>query len=193
MYPLYEPIQTSLELRPGQTDTLRPVFRYRPEAVVGLDEGFEGNSTVLIRDLTPGGSAPLTRITEGTRAGAGSGLITVTADAPVYEVASVVVRPDRASLLDLWVELDYRGEGILAVALFPENPPALAPDEPLSSRYFQGALPREEWTKLYFDIVDESNRDFLAEGFRVSLLAIYNEDFGPEQRIYLDNLRVVYR
>ena len=193
VYPLYQPVAQTLGLVPGQTDTIRPIFSYRPEAVVALDEGFESSSSILIRDLAAEGSAPLTRVTDGVRAGTGSGLITLSAATPVYEVASAVVRPDRASILDLWVELDYRGEGVLALALFPEAPTLAGPGEPLSARYFQGALPREEWTKFYFDIVDDSNRGFLADGFRVSLLAIYNEDLGAEQRLYLDNLRVVYR
>lgn len=193
VYPLYEPVVQSRTLRLGSTDTIRPVFGYREEVTVGLDEGFEGETSVFELEQTPGGSAPLTQTFEDVRSGRASGVITLSAEAPIYEVASVLVEPDRDRLLDVWVEMDYRGEGILAVALFPAEPIPVAQGEPLSSRYFQGALPRTDWTKLYFDIVDDSNRAFIEAGFRVSLLAIYDPELGVSQRIFLDNLRIVYR
>ena len=104
-----------------------------------------------------------------------------------------MIRPDRDALLDLWVELDYRGQGVLQVALLPEDIGGGDPQAPPSTRYFQGALPREDWTRFYFDIVDASNDDYVAEAFRLSLLVIYDETLGPSQRVFLDNLRVVYR
>ena len=195
VYPLYAPIVTTLNSPVGGVTTLRPVFEYREEVVVGFSESFETSSSALVFDLTPEGSAPLMQATSDgdVRDGEGSGTFTLTAETPLYEVASTVIRPNRDAILDLWVELDYRGEGVLAVALIPETPVARAAGEPLSARYFQGALPRGEWTKVYFDIVDSSNQTFLTGGFRVSLLAIYDEGLGPEQAFFLDNLRVVYR
>ena len=193
VYPLYEALAETLTLRSGVVDTLRPTFAYVDGAVIGLEEDFEAERTGLILDLTPGGSAPLTRDSSDARRGDASGLITLDADHPVFELATDLIVPDRARLLDLWVEVDFRGDGILAVALFPDDVPVAAPGQPLSARYFQGALPREEWTRLYFDIVDASNESFVAEGFRLSLLAIYDESLGERQTLLLDNLRVVYR
>ena len=193
VYPLYEALTRELDLRASGVDTLRPIFGYVPGAVIGLEEGFESAATQFSRDLSPGGSAPLAMTTADPRDGTAAGLITLTPEAPVYEVASAVIRPGRASLLDLWVELDYRGEGILAVALLPEDAGPAPAGTPPSARYSQGALPRETWTRFYFDIVDASNRDFVAEGFRVSLLAIYDAGLGARQELFVDNLRVVYR
>ena len=192
VYPMYAPAEAELVLGPGATDTLRPTFRYRDEVVVALDEGFESPSDALALDLRDA-SPPIDRVTEGASAGAASGRIRLTAEAPVFEVASGVIVPARAPLLDLWVELDYRGDVPLAVALLPAAVPPLAPGQSPAARYFQGALPREAWTRLYFDIVGGDDRDFLGAGFRVSLLAIHDPSRGETQDVLIDNLRVVYR
>ena len=192
VYPLFAPLVRELDLRAGRTDTLRPVASYVDGAEIAFAERFEGPRTQLVLDLAPGGSPGIEIVDEGAREGRGAGVIAVSAESPVFEVASAVIRPDGGGLLDLWVELDYRGEGVLQVALLPEDIGAADPTAP-SLRYFQGALPREDWTRLYFDIVDASNDDYVAEAFRLSLLVVYDEALGPSQRVFLDNLRVVYR
>ncbi len=193
VYPLYEPISRDLDLRPEGITTITPAFGYTSTARIGFDEGFESASSALVLDLVAAGSAPLTQDTQDVRAGGGSGLITLSAERPVYEVSSVLIVPDRERVLELWVELDFRGDVPLAVALLPETLAELPPGTPRIARYFQGALPRTSWTKLYFDIVDASNEAFVGAGFRVSLLAQYDPTRGGEQRVHLDNLRVVYR
>ncbi len=193
VYPLYEPVVRELTLALNQTDTLRPVFTYASTATVGLEEGFETATSAFVLDLAANGSAPLQQDPDDPRVGSASGVITLTRERPVYEVASLLVEPDRARVLDLWLELDYRGDVPLNVSLFPENVVALPPGTPLVARYFQGARPRADWTRLYFDIVDESNDAFVNVGFRVSLLALYDEALGGTQTVHLDNVKVVYR
>ncbi len=193
VYPLYEPFVTAVTIVPGRTDTLRPVYPYASTATVGFSEDFETPSSKLIVDLVAAGSAPLSQNTADPRDGAASGRISLSSEKTVYEVTTGVIVPDRANLLDLWVEVDFRGEVPLAVALFPTSIGELPSGVPRISRYFQGGLPREDWTRLYFDIEDESNDGFVDEGFRVSLLAVYDPEAGGIQTVDIDNLRVVYR
>ena len=193
VYPMYQPVEVEIQLLPGRTDTVRPVFGYREEVTVGLEETFESPANALTLDLQNGNSPAIAQSTDTVAGGLSSGRITLTAASPVFEVATDVVVPDRDRVLDLWLELDYRGDAVLALTLFPEAVPPLQQGQPIASRYFQGALPREDWTRIYFDIVDVSNRDFLTDGFRVSLLAVFDPERGASQEVFVDNLRVVYR
>ncbi len=185
IYPFYAPVSRSVELRPAESTNLGVLSTgYRSEANFGFVEGFEpGNDAVFTEPLI--GVTPLVPSMEAARTGEFSGKLLLTRDDPLVELAtSLNINGFSAARPNMWLEVDFLSEAPVAWGItgsvggesFKAFDPTFAP--------------RDEWTKIYFDLSEllaASNLEELEVYFSAPLLQ------GEERAtVYLDNLRLLY-
>lgn len=189
VYPLLEALAVEPTLRANTVDTLRPTLRYVEEAEFLLVDDGAGVRTRLAEDLDGDAGSSL-RVSPDPFGSARTVIAgELTATNPVIEVASEALLPDRQPQA-MWLELDYRGEVPITVGLISGQIGTPASRVP---RYAQGALAREDWTRIYFQLGGPFDEDLLGGPLRVALLAVRSEDAAGPQRFAVDNLRLVYR
>ncbi len=190
VYPFYEAYEQQFSLRQNQTDTIRPQLNYIPTAEFALVEDFVSGSGPLRVDLDEDAATSLDIVTDPLDPSRRVGMVTLTEEAPIFEIASEVLNRSEP-IIEAWLELDYRGDATLSIALLPED---VGTEAERGGRYNQGVLPRDDWRKLYFDLNESILALDLYEGnFRISFLAGFDPE-GPEtQQLFLDNIKVVYR
>lgn len=175
----------SVDLQPGKFDTLKPVFRYDPEAVIRFAEDFDGGLNFFTETRI---GYPMEVTTVDAFEGSHSALIRVDSTSPVHQVVSIPVGDIPYNGTPIYVELHYKNEvpffvGFTATAFgFPEY-----------TEYVLGLNPREEWNKVYISLLDILNLqrpETVRITFRTELPNYYE---GHEARVWLDNIKLVHQ
>ncbi|NJC26561.1 hypothetical protein [Neolewinella antarctica] len=185
VYEFYAPIERQVDLAAEQVLDLGTLTTgYRTDVKFGFIENFEDNrDRVFVTQLE--GQNQLLPTTEFVRSGAFSGKLTVDADSRVVEIAS------NEQLRDLftnrpyvWLEVDFRSDAPVAWGVTGQQ------NGVTFKRFDPTSAPRDEWTKIYFDLselIAVANLDEL-EIYLSSVLLGDNE----RAEIYLDNVRLLY-
>lgn len=185
IYEFYAPITRNLDLQPGNTIDLGTLTTtYRTDAQFAFIEGFETNSSRVFTDQVVG-EATLIPVQDVVRSGSFSGRLQLSTDDPLVELGTA---DPLSGLTDerpyVWLEVDFRSTapvvwgiqgniGIEPVRLFDP-----------------GFQPRNEWTKIYFNLSEIIVRSTLDE-YRLVLSALLPE--GSENaEVYLDNVKLLY-
>ncbi|OAV43837.1 hypothetical protein [Lewinella sp. 4G2] len=184
-YEFYAPAVRTLDLIPGETVDLGTLtVGYRQDVQFGFIENFEPQSDrVFVNRIA--GTQDLMAQSEVVRSGDASGRFVLTEDQPLFELSSNVnlknlfaVRPY------VWLEVDFRSEAPIGWGVIGRrNGGEVRPFDPTSS-------PRDEWTKIYFDmtqIVAASQLDEF-EVYLTSILPAGEEDAV----VHIDNIRLLY-
>lgn len=188
VYPFYEVFAETLDLIPGTVDTIRPRINYAADVKFAFVEDFEGSSPSLPLDLDEFPDTRFSRTTNNPSKGTGAGVASLSMGSEIVEMATPVLNASSEKWDRIWLELDYKGDIPMAVALLPETPGG---DETRLVRYGQGASAREEWRKLYFEMVDSGLDEFAEQPFRIGFLSILDTTATAE--VFIDNIKVVYR
>ncbi len=188
VYPFYEVFEETLDLVPGTIDTIRPTISYVSTSSFGYVEDFETNNASLILDLDDFSETQIERSTDSPSLGSGAGVATLTRDANILEVASPVINSTGQAWNRIWVEVDYKGTVPLALALIPETP---GPDQERLPRFVQGISSTEQFIKIYFEVVANSQQEFASAPFRLAFLAVL--DSTETANISVDNIKVVHQ
>lgn len=184
-YDFYTPVNLTLDLAPGETIAVGILpITYKPEVRFSIFETFEPGVVRAFTDVI-NGTGTLAPTRELVRSGDFSGKIRVTADNPVFEVASA------ESFFGLtgtrryvWLEMDFlsAAEGRIGVS----------GDNGLSTQslFDPGFRPREQWTKIYFNITDIIV-DLRLDPVQINLAAILPQGL-EEGDVYLDNIKLIH-
>ena len=192
VYPMYEAAFAAVPTAIGAERVVEPEVRYAASV------------TELVRDdVTAGGASVFSVDVDGDAdtalepvRGEGGGALAraeLTAAAPLLEAATppIATTLPADDIRELWLELDYRGDVALQVALLPE---ALGTPGERGARYLQGAFGRDEFERFYFDLGDDLGDGLLAAGrWRIGILAAYEETGPSVQRVEIDNVRLLVR
>ena len=193
VYPFFTTYRTTRVLRPDIVDTLQPVTRYLDRTRFSLIDDFDRGPTVF-RDIRIGTTDNALRPTEEVVfEGSASGVIRLSAQSPVVELASEV----RYSDLDaespfVYLEVNYRSEvpvvwGLIAYRFgVPGDGTAL---------FEPGFRPSAEWNKIYFNLSPLIAAGNFSE-YQLALRAAIPEEAGrpvvQEASIWLDNIKLVH-
>lgn len=184
IYTPYKLYETTLILKSGETETLRPTTTYTSNTRVWLNDEFEidnsfridkDNNTNLKFTSTPNGF-------EGKGA-----VLTLTQANPLMEKASSIKAqlPDNAQ--DTYIELNYKTEAPLAVGIW-----GTSSNNPLGEITYKIVLtPNTTWNKTYINITNEC-KDLKKTDFQVIFRSI-KPDTLSQAAIYIDNVKLIQR
>jgi hypothetical protein len=184
-YDFYTPVNLTLELAAGEiTDVGTLPITYKPEVRFSIFETFEPGEVRAFTEVITG-MGTLAPSQEVVRTGDYSGKISLTADNPVFEVASAESFFDlNATRRYVWLEMDFlsAAEGSIGVR----------GDTGLSSQslFDPGFRPRDQWTKIYFNITDIIV-DLRLDPVQIDLATILPEGV-EEGDVYLDNIKLIH-
>ncbi len=185
-YDFYAPVDRTLELVPGETIELGVLpLRYRSDARFALIEDFEpGNNRTF--DQPVFGSRAIVPQTEVVRSGLASGRLTLdNPDNSLVEISSANALTELvADRPYVYLEIDYRGD------VFGQWGVTGARGSELIRNFDPGFNPREEWTKIYFELAPIIVETDLSE-LLLLLSAVLPADSDTGE-LYIDNIKVLY-
>jgi hypothetical protein len=185
IYEFYAPVNRNLDLVSGSTVNLGTLTTtYREDTKFAFLEGFETNSSRVFTDRIAG-EATLIPVEDIVRSGSFSGKLELSTDDPLVELGTA--DPLRG-LTDqrpyVWLEVDFRSTA--SVVWGVQGNIGIEP-----VRVFDpGFQPRNEWTKIYFNLSEIIVRSTLDE-YRIVLSALLPA--GSENaEVYLDNVKLLH-
>lgn len=185
IYNIYARYEATIDMQPGQTDTIRPEVRYSSSAEFVIVEDFEGSS-IFNEDLDGNPNTFMDASTDVVFEGNRSGVLTVDAENRVAEVGTEDVYTDLRRGASIFMELDFKGETDLLVGIIGYD----GVNQPL--RFYKLQLfPRDNWTKVYVELTDEIF-ELRREAYQFVLMAVYSNQVDKEvQRVYVDNVKII--
>jgi len=190
VYPFYEVFDETLNLVAGTVDTIRPSINYAPSVTFAFVEDFEGSSPALPLDLDEFADTRFVTTNDNPSVGSGAGKATLMESSEIVEVATPVLNASSEKWDRIWLELDFKGDVPMAVALLPETP---GEDATRLVRYGQGVSAREDWRKLYFELVSSGLDPFAEQPFRIGFLSILDQNEFTTAEVFIDNIKVIYQ
>lgn len=185
-YPLVDRYVQTVKLKPGQTDTIYPTFKYRDDVTPLLVEDFESTSH-LFTTLFNGYGIQFsgTDVFEGFK----SGVMEMDTLKPLNEVGSFELTTLPHDGTKIYVEITYKNEVDLLVGLKGYS----AFDS--ATQYIVGLKASDVWKKVYIDLTDE----VLASDFPNYKLLIEaglphdgTKFLKLNARVLLDNVKLMY-
>ncbi len=184
IYLFYRPVELSVDLQPGQTDTIRPTTSYLPETRFGFVEDFEDGRPRIFTQLLQGDTG-LVRTQEEVFEGQYSGKIVLTEDNPTVELASGATFSELLARNPyVFIEVNYKADSPVVFGIVGRQGIELV------RVYDPGFAPRDEWNKIYFNI-SRVIFDSRLDSYNIALQAFLSESDGPAE-IYVDNIKLVY-
>ena len=186
-------IEFDVDFQPNQSVTLNPVTSYLPDTRFAFIENFEGPEHIF-RSLRIGGPGQaMQRSTEGPFEGLASGLIVLDSANAVAEIATLPAFRDlNQGSPFVYLEMDYKSDIPVFVGLIGFE----AGGPPTGISLFEaGFLPKDEWTKIYFNF---SQLIFTSrfEAYQVALQAAIPTQNGTPSlntaRVWIDNVKLVH-
>lgn len=179
--------EKSIDLTPGKVDTIQPVTQYDPKVIFHYVADFEGlNSLDVILDTTIMINTEIFSQSQGAFEGSSVGFV-LNEDNPVMEVATVPFM-ELPTLGDVvMMEMHYKNEGILQVALlgYEDNNPT-----PVLT-YFFALNPQSDWNKIYIDLTGQLiDYGVRFKEFKI-LFGARLPDGQPTAKYLIDNIKVV--
>ena len=185
LYPFYEEYQTAVDLQLLETDTVRPITTYKGNLIFQFIEDFEsGNIFTDDEDADP-----QTRMVRSQDAfeGTQSGLMRLTTDNPVNEVATAPIFTTLPSNgTSVYLELDYQNSVPFTIGLIGHQS-----NLPETRQQFLTIRPKESWNKIYVNLTD-AIRNSQLDGYQIWISAIHDLAEGSESTILLDNIKFLH-
>ena len=185
IYPFYRPAELALDISPGQvTDVGRLTISYRDKTEFGFVEDFEPGSARVFTDVLTPGNQLEAQETE-VRSGRAAGAVVLSDSSRRFEVATgVTFRGLNTVPINVWLEVDYKSDAPTVFGVIGRQ-------NVTGARVFDpGFLPRDTWTKIYFNlgpVVGSADLDEL----RVALSSKLDDELTTGT-VYLDNLKLLY-
>jgi len=185
IYNIYARYEATIDLQPGQTDTIKPKVRYANAADFVLVEDFEGSS-IFKENLDGNPNTFMEASTDVVFEGNQSGVLTVDAENPVAEVGTEDVYTNLRRGSPVFMEIDFKGETNLFIGIIGYD----GVNQP--QRFYKLQLfPRDNWTKVYVELTDEIF-ELRRDAYQFVLMAIYSSEVNKEtQRVYVDNVKII--
>ena len=189
IYPFYAPVLLQAELEPGRIDTLNPTTQYVPETRFALIEPFE-QSEHLLRDIRAGVPEALIWHTASPFEGRGALEISLSADQPLIELASLNRFQELGEKSPfVYLELNYKSEVPVVFGLVAYTNIGATQGSVLLN---PGFYPVDDWQKIYFNLSPLINTSGF-DAYQVVLRAVLTDSTEKTgARVLLDNLKLVY-
>jgi len=183
-YPFYKSIVTTVNPKANEGVTIPLDFEYIPDAKIPISESFElGNSFTIDLDKNPETNLQLT--SESSILGSKSGLISLTSTTKFIEAGcSRKISSGENSRGQSYIELDYKGEGEIAVGI------AKSMNGVLRIEYVLFVPAKENWNKIYVDVTDKLSPSDYNEYFII--LAFTRTGNSQISNIYVDNIKHIH-
>lgn len=185
IYAFYTEVTRTLELVPGQTvDVGISRITYKPEVQFPIIEDFEqGRDRVFT--IRVAGDTTFTASQDQVRSGNFSGKISLTEASPEIEFASAeVFRNVLPEAQSVWLEIDFLSDAFLNYGISGVSQGSLVRNfDPISR-------PRNEWTKIYFNLTEVIVQSRLDE-FQLNIAALLPEGVAVGD-VYLDNIKMLH-
>ncbi len=185
---LMNPFTTRLAFRPGQNTDVIPSSSYQEGLKFSFVEDFESGHFINVDRDGDQETKILLSTPEEAFEGNRAGVIQLSAAHPVleamYDIDEVIAKSGDPILL----ELHFKSDVPFSIG-FIGNRGGLG-----EVRLIQAdILPKENWTKIYFDFRDIINKADLLS-LRLAVYARYQKE-NPKvsQKVFLDNIKVVHR
>ena len=188
-YPFYTSFDTTLDVVPGQTYTLKPRFRYIDNAVVDKARDFESSSVFEVGPVNDGGTFDWIDWSGFPAFGVRCGRFTLPSDAGLinyWETGSFAVTSGSVAFL----EMDYSCNNTFSVGVYviqggsPTKFPVLYLTPTQS-----GAEGPPNWNKIYMDLGMVAKQYPNATSYKLFIECSRNEAAVPV--IYLDDIKIV--
>ncbi len=193
IYPFYERYETTIDLQPNETDTIRPIIRYMDNVRFAMIEGFENASTHQFQDLRSGEDANKITISSQDAFEGLSAVIQLDTASSFVELATIDRFKDLTTTnLQVYLEVNYRSEvpAIFGLVGYDDSDPFTG--YPL---YDPGFSPKGEWNKIYFNLstlIAQGNFDEYQIGFN-AFIPIENGALTLDKgQLQLDNIKLVH-
>jgi hypothetical protein len=190
-YPFYTSYIESLNLIPGRTTALNPIFRYRTNTSFGFIEDFENVGSLLGKDLDNDPATNLNIVSTNPRDPAlpnevHSGLIQVDTGHTIAKFSTSISYPIPISSTAVYIEMDYRCTNSFTVGLRKFR----GGDPPIELSHIIVA-PKENWNKIYLNI---TNLVKVSPADTYELLFLMQLDNPAKIRgeLQLDNVKLLY-
>jgi hypothetical protein len=183
-YPFYKSIVTKVSPEANKIISIPLHFQYISNAKIPVNESFEtGNSFWLDFDNNSDSNIKITDQT--AHLGLKSGWVTLTNELKFMEVGSANnVNIGQNSRGQSYIEMDYKGEGEIAVGIAKSSFGLIRVEYLL---YVPG---KENWNKIYIDVTDKlSPNDY--ESYRL-VLGFTRTGISQISNIYVDNIKHIH-
>ena len=184
-YYLYDQINITAQLVPGQIDTIQAVFRYNPDVTFVFVEGFESGN-IFNTDIDGDEKTKIAITNQNPRSGNRSGIIELNAEHPSIEVTSSIEYynlPDKGNLT--YLELDYYGNNEFIIGISGKD---IEGNEYKSD--FIVLKTKDDWNKIYLNLT-KTIQDSGLKSYRIYFKAIFNNT-KDSTNIFLDNIKLLY-
>lgn len=187
-YPFYTQFEVDVDLLPGDTTTITPVFEYVSPLTI-FTEDFEDPGIKLISDFGSDTSIVITKNPEEVFERTGSGIIRSDTSGTFF-----FIRTDEAFNFNqgqpIFAELDYNTDEDFEFGII-----ANFPSGRVSSRigFVRNTIEENQgsvWKKIYFDLSSAINRNSAAGTFD---FYISGQSSGVGQDFIFDNLKIINR
>lgn len=193
IYPFYQTYQVTVDLAENETDTLRPVTRYKTGVKFSLIEPFESTNHQFRDIRNPAGATGIQISSEDAFEGDFSGLITLDSSQNKNYVEISSLDRFRDLMKDgvyVYLELNYKSQVPVIWGVTGHLDGGSS-----STLYDPGFVPKEEWNKIYFNLSKMIfDGDF--DEYQVSFQAFIPVENGkpslPVAKIWLDNIKLVH-
>jgi len=195
IYPFYRSFETTITVRAGKSDTLRPLTRYREDARFALLEPFGAGRTTF-RELQVGDERNLLRPTEEAAfEGSHAGRLVLDTLAPAVQLAT---RERFSTGLSengspVYLELNYRSgvDVVFGIIAYRNSDPQRG-----VALFNPGFRARNDWNKIYFNLtplINQEDFDTFQLGLRSNLPRNDAGNFAIERaEVWLDNVKLVH-
>jgi hypothetical protein len=186
-YPFYQPYDTVMNLAPGQTYEVTPVFRYYSNLEIDALRNFESGNFLVSNGNNEGVAESTTNqdiVFEGNRSGA----ILLDGDAD-YFLFKDVNSLDLEAGNTIFLEMNYSCNNSFILGSYVTTGGIARKTPLITITPTTSAATLPSWNKIYIDLGALALGNPNASGHEIYFEGIQSEANAP--RIYLDNLKIV--
>jgi hypothetical protein len=183
-YPFYQAIEKTIAPKVNETITIPLDFKYVPNAKIPIFEGFE-TAHCFSLDIDGVASSYIGTTGQDAALGASCGKITLTTEnSYVAAACATSIKKSETSKGQSYLELDYKGEGEIAVGISKLQGNTSKLD------YFLYIPGKENWNKIYIDLTDKLSPQDFSEYFIV--ISASKKNNSQQSVLYIDNIKHIY-
>lgn len=189
-YPMLQGYQTTVNLKAGETVTVKPSTKYYDDAKFLYLESFENINHTLVQTLSNTTTNQMVIQTNSPFEGKAHGEVLLDSNSKVMEVASIPIANIPGNGTEVFLEINYKNTMPVFIGFAGFNSGG--------SRVFlnleSGVNPKSTWNKIYFNFTDQftAMRNAGATSFQLVFRAVLPSDASTGS-FTVDNIKVISR
>lgn len=188
-YPFYKNYETSVNLRPLETDTIRPVFSYIDNAQFIFREDFE-DPGIGLEQLT-GSQVDMSLVQQANQVfeGTGSGFVSTNETFKIYRGGTNNQLALNAGNR-IFMELNYKTNNSFAVGIQANPSSAFNKELALIINPTQQIDGVHQWNKIYVDLSWAAGANLAANSYEIYIENVLDPGLTVSE-LFLDNIKVI--